>query len=157
MKTLLWNLVLALVWVFATGRFTALNLAFGYVLALAVLAVSATGPRRWQYVHRVGQFAGFVLFFVKEIVTSALRVAHDVVTWRHDMHPAVIGVPLEARTDAEITLLAMLISLTPGSLTLDVSEDRKTLFVHVMYARDVDAARAHIKRGFERRVLEVMR
>ncbi len=157
MRTFLWNLLLALVWVFASGVFTFWNLVVGYLLGFVALAISATGDRRSRYVRKVGQFVGFVVYFVTEVVTSALRVAYDVVTWRHYMHPAVIGVPLEARTDAEITLLSLLITLTPGSLTLDVSEDRKTLFVHVMYAQDVDAARAHIKRGFERRVLEVMR
>jgi multicomponent Na+:H+ antiporter subunit E len=50
-----------------------------------------------------------------------------------------------------------MISLTPGTLSVDLSEDRKTLFVHVMFLDDVERARADIKNGLERRILEVMR
>lgn len=157
MRGFLWNLLLALVWVFASGQFTLTNLLLGYLVGFVVLAISAAGPTRSAYVLKVWKVIEFTLFFLKEVQISALRIAHDVLTWRHYMHPAVIGIPLEARTDAEITLLSNLITLTPGSLTIDLSPDRKTLFVHVMYAKDVDAARLHIKRGFELRVLEVLR
>lgn len=68
----------------------------------------------------------------------------------------MIGVPLEARTDTEITVLANLVSLTPGSLSLDVADDRKTLYIHVMYLTDEDAVRSGIKE-MERRVLGVLR
>jgi multicomponent Na+:H+ antiporter subunit E len=50
----------------------------------------------------------------------------------------------------------MLINLTPGSVALDVSPDRRTLYVHVMYIDTPDAARDEIKRGFERRVLDLL-
>jgi multicomponent Na+:H+ antiporter subunit E len=157
MRLLMWNLVLALVWVFATGEFTLTNLVVGYALGFAVLSLSAVGPRRTGYFARARGFVGFVLFFLWEVLRSAVRVSHDVVTRRHHMRPAVIGVPLEARTDGEITLLANLISLTPGSLSLDLSPDRRVLYVHVMYADEIEQTREHLKRGFERRVLELMR
>ena len=70
---------------------------------------------------------------------------------------AIVAVPLDVETDGEITLLANLISLTPGSLCLDVSEDRKTLYVHVMFLDDVEECRRELKEGFERRVLELLR
>jgi multicomponent Na+:H+ antiporter subunit E len=64
---------------------------------------------------------------------------------------------LAARTDLEITLVANLVSLTPGTLSLDVSDDRRTLYVHVMFMDDIEAVRGAIKDGIERRVLEVLR
>jgi multicomponent Na+:H+ antiporter subunit E len=74
------------------------------------------------------------------------------------MHPGVIAVPLDARTDAEITLLANLITLTPGTLSIDVSADRKVLYIHTMDLGDDPVRfRREIKEGFERRLLEVMR
>ncbi len=60
-------------------------------------------------------------------------------------------------SDVEITLLANLVTLTPGTLSLDVSEDRSTLFVHAMFVDDPDVLRREIKHGFERRVLELLR
>lgn len=73
--------------------------------------------------------------------------------------PGVIAIPLDARTDAEITLLANLITLTPGSVSLDVSDDRRVLYVHAMYidGGDVEAYRRAVKEGLERRVLELLR
>jgi len=73
--------------------------------------------------------------------------------------PGVVAIPLEARTDAEITLLANLITLTPGSVSLDLSEDRRVLYVHAMYidGGDVEAYRRSVKEGLERRVLELLR
>ncbi len=73
--------------------------------------------------------------------------------------PGVIAIPLEARTDVEITLLANLITLTPGSVSLDLSEDRRVLYIHAMYidGGDVEAYRRSVKEGLERRVLELLR
>lgn len=73
--------------------------------------------------------------------------------------PGVVAIPLDARTDLEITLLANLITLTPGSVALDLSEDRSVLYVHAMYidGGDVEAYRRSIKEGLERRVLELLR
>ena len=73
--------------------------------------------------------------------------------------PGVVAIPLDARTNVEITLLANLITLTPGSVSLDLSEDRRVLYVHAMYidGGDVEAYRRSIKEGLERRVLELLR
>jgi multicomponent Na+:H+ antiporter subunit E len=73
--------------------------------------------------------------------------------------PGVVAIPLDARTDAEITLLANLITLTPGSVSLDLSEDKRWLYVHAMYidGGDIDAYRRSVKEGLERRVLELLR
>ena len=73
--------------------------------------------------------------------------------------PGVVAIPLDARTDVEIALLANLITLTPGSVSLDLSEDRRVLYVHAMYidGGDVEAYRHSIKEGLERRVLELLR
>src|SRR4029079_3137284 len=73
--------------------------------------------------------------------------------------PGVIAIPLDARTDVEITLLANLIPLSPGSVSLDLSEDRRVLYLHAMYidGGDVEAYRRSVKEGLERRVLELLR
>jgi multicomponent Na+:H+ antiporter subunit E len=95
-------------------------------------------------------------FFLWELVRANLRVALDVATPRFQMRPGVIRVPLDVKGDGEILLLAALINLTPGSVALDVSDDRKVMYVHVMYIRTPDEARAEIKDGFERRVLQLL-
>jgi len=74
------------------------------------------------------------------------------------MQPGVVAIPLDARTEVEITVLSNLITMTPGSLSLDVSADRRVLYLHTMYGGDdPDRLREEIKTKFERRVLEVLR
>ena len=71
------------------------------------------------------------------------------------MRPRIIQLPLSVTHDGEILLLAAMINITPGSVALDVSEDRRTMFVHVMHITTAEDARREIKEGFERRILEL--
>jgi multicomponent Na+:H+ antiporter subunit E len=108
-------------------------------------------------VRRLTAAIRLATFFLWEIVLANLRVAYDVLTPRHHMRPGIIALPLDVISDVEITLLANLIALTPGSLSLDVSADHKVLYIHAMYIDDVEALQRRIKSSLERRVLEVTR
>lgn len=157
MTGMAWIVALALLWVSMTGGLTAgnflLGLALGYLVLLAV-----EGPRALRRpLTRARRAVALFFIFVWELVLANLRVAWDVVTPRHRMRPGIIAVPLDARTDLEITALATLVSLTPGTLSLDVSDDRRVLYVHAMYLHDRDRVVGGIKRNFERRLLEVLR
>lgn len=105
---------------------------------------------------RIAKGFELALYFLYELVISSFRVAREVVTLRIYSKPGIIAVPLDVRSDLGITLLANLISLTPGSLSLEVSPDRRFLYVHIMFMDDAEAERANIKNSFERRVLEVV-
>ncbi len=156
MKTLLGNVALAVGWA-AITQFSMANLLVGFVLGYLILWASPSVSQRTTYFLRAGQLAGFVLFFFRELVLATLRISHDVLTPTHRMAPAVLAIPLDARTDGEITFLALVVSLTPGTLALDVSSDRRVLYIHAMYAADPEAVRRDIKQGFERRILELLR
>jgi multicomponent Na+:H+ antiporter subunit E len=140
-----------------SGEFTPANFIVGLGLGLLMLIFTRRAIGSPNYIRKVGQVCSLALFFLWELVLANLRVAYDVVTPRHHMQPGVISIPLEAHTDVEITVLANLISLTPGTLSLDVSADRRTLYIHAMYIDAPEAFRRKIKDGFERRVLEVFR
>lgn len=155
MNTLAANLVLALVWAMVTGDFSGVNLLIGYLIGFGILRISAAGTPRYH--RKTGKAISFVVFYVRQMIASNLRVAYDVLTPRLRMRPGVVAIPLTAETEAEITLLANLITLTPGTLSLDLSPDRRTLYVHAMYLKDVEAFRREIKDGLEKRVLELMR
>jgi len=154
---LLWNLLLALLWALATGQFTPGNLIVGFLLGFLVLWISrsAFGPQR--YFWRFWKALGLLVYFFKELVIANFRVALDVVTPAYRMKPAIVAIPLDATTDAEITMLANMLTMTPGTLSLDVSPDRSTLYIHAMFAENADAVRREIKEGFEKRILEVLR
>jgi multicomponent Na+:H+ antiporter subunit E len=158
MTLLLGNILLALVWAALQGDFSLANLVAGHVLGYLVLLLlvkgGVLGPSR--YVGKASQFAGLVGFFLWELLRANLRVALDVATPRYHMTPGILQIPLDAREDSEILLLAMLINLTPGSVALDVSADRTVMFVHAMYIDTPEAARREIKDGYERRVLRLL-
>lgn len=157
MNILVWNFVLALIWATATAQFTLVNFVLGFVLGFFILwyVRESLGPTK--YFFKMSRLFGFMAFFLFELVRANLRVAYDVITPTYYMRPGVVAIPLDAQTDLEITLLANLISLTPGTLSLDVSEDRKVLFIHSMFIKDPEKMRQEIKGGFERRLLEVLR
>jgi multicomponent Na+:H+ antiporter subunit E len=96
-------------------------------------------------------------FLFRQFLVANLRMAVDVIGPTARMRPAIVRVPLDATEEYEILLLSTLINLTPGSIALDVTSDRKALYVHVMHLTTPEAVRAEIKTGFERRVLEVLR
>jgi multicomponent Na+:H+ antiporter subunit E len=154
-----WNILLALAWAAVTGDFTLENMIIGFVLGFLILYFTRRIIGSPAYVQKVRQVIDLAVFFVWELFLANLRIAWDVLTPRHLSSPGVIAVPLDARTDAEITLLANLITLTPGTVSLDVSSDRSVLYVHAMYldADDIDGERRRIKQGFERRVIELLR
>jgi len=151
------NIALALAWAAFTGVFHPGNLLFGFVLGYVALLMARRALDPSPYFGKMQQGLGFSLFFFKELLLANLQVAADVVTPTHYMRPRVVAIPLEAKTDVEITALANLISLTPGTLSLDVSTDRRVLFIHAMYAADAEQTRRDIKQGLERRLLELIR
>lgn len=156
MKTLLGNVTLAVGWA-ALTEFKVSNMLVGFVLGYFILWASPTVAERNPYFSRVRQLVGFVLYFFEALAAATLRISYDVLTPTHRMTPGVIGIPLDARTPGEITFLALVVSLTPGTLALDVSSDRRVLYIHAMYAADPEAVRRDIKQGFERRILELLR
>lgn len=112
-----------------------------------------------RYFHKLPRLLEFIAFILKELVVSSMRVAYDVLTRTSHLNPAIIAIPLDAESDREIVTLAVLVTLTPGTLSLKVSDDRRTLYVHEMYVTDGDVERARrlIKEGYERRVLRLSR
>jgi multicomponent Na+:H+ antiporter subunit E len=151
------NLVLALGWCALTGGFTASGYVAGFAVGFLVLAACAPlfGPTR--YFVRLVRALDLALFFLVELVLSTIRVSWDVLTPTHRSRPGVVAVPLEPASDLEIALLATLVTLTPGTLALELADDRRTLYVHVMFLDEPEALRAEIKGKLERRVLEVTR
>ena len=154
---LLWNILLACTWAAVTGRFNLSNVLVGMILGYVVLFVAQPVMGPSNYFSRIHHALGFAFFYLWELVLANLRVAYDVLTPNPRIRPGVLAIPLEAKTDAEITMLANLITLTPGSVSLDVSSDRRFLYLHAMYIDDLEKDRESIKTSLERRVLEVLR
>lgn len=159
MSLALMIIVLGLGWALTTNNLSVLNILFGAViagLALFLVRDKVAGPR---FLPRLRRVASLAWLFTFELIVSAVRVARLVI--RPDMtpylRPGIVAFPLTAKRDAEITTLANLITLTPGTLSLDVSEDRSTLYVHAIDVADRQALIDDIATGFETKVMEAFR
>lgn len=148
---------LALVWAAITGTFTGLNLLFGGAIGALVLLLLRRDLASPGGFRRVRNVVSLALLFLYELAVSAVRVAMVVLSpnLKAALRPAIIAFPLSVKSDAEITLLANLITLTPGTLSVDVSEDRSLLYVHVLSIGTRDALIADIAGGFEAKIREV--
>lgn len=150
------NILLAVVWAALWAAFTLPALLSGFVIGYGALwLVQPLFGERSPYFLRVWRAIRLTLFFLWELVVSSIRVAWDIVTPSHYSNPAIVEMPLDVESDIEILLVTTLISLTPGTLSLDVTPDRKTLIVHAMFADDPDALVREMKDGMERMVKEV--
>lgn len=155
MATITINVFLALAWAAITGSFSILNLLFGFVLAGLSLSLIRDELGSFSHFRRFGRAILLAITFVVELIKSSVNVAIIVLAPSRQLTPAIIAYPLTVTSDAEITLLANMITLTPGTLSMDVSEDRKTLYVHSIDAPDPDAVISDIRDNFERQILRV--
>lgn len=153
----LWNVLLALIWGSLSGEFSPMNLAAGFILGFAILWLMQPVTGKATYFTRVRKGLELALFFHFELIVANFSVVYYVIGPYKQMRPGVMAIPLEPAKDLSITLLANMITLTPGTLSLDVSPDRKYLFIHDIAVNDLEQSRKEIKETFERRILEVTR
>lgn len=97
---------------------------------------------RWP--ARAARLVRFAAFYVRNLIRANLMVARSVLTGRPPIRPAVVRYTMSVRSDVEVTLLANLISLTPGTLTLDIDEEAHVLWVHGLHVTAADDLRRHL-------------
>ncbi|MEM1360449.1 MAG: Na+/H+ antiporter subunit E [Pseudomonadota bacterium] len=150
------NILLAAVWAAFMSSFNFPTLLAGYAIGFGALwAAQPLYNQPSGYFRRVWRIVKLTVYFTYELVMSSVQVVRAVLAPGDVSTPKIVEMPLDAKSDAEILLVSSLISLTPGTLSLDVSEDRGILYVHSMFAQDPDAIVADLKSGMERLVVEV--
>jgi multisubunit Na+/H+ antiporter MnhE subunit len=93
--------------------------------------------------------------YVFDLIAASLDVARIVLARHRKNQPAIVAVPVEARTEWGVALFAYLVSATPGSTCLHVADDRRTLYVHFLDAPDTQVRAAGMKALYEQRILEI--
>jgi multicomponent Na+:H+ antiporter subunit E len=151
-----WNIALAVVWMALWG-FSPMNFGLGFFLGYLLMSITRRIFPPTSYFGKVRQIAVFIAFFLQELITANIQIARMVLAIRPALHPSIVAIPLDAESDVEITLIANLISLTPGTLSLELSPDRRLLYVHGMDVRDSQEFIEKVKDGLEARALEVIR
>ncbi len=151
------NIALAIAWAALTGSFTLSGLAVGFGIGSGALYLAKPlFPGSDRYFLRVWRWIKLITLFLYELVVSSIQVVWDVLTPTQLSKPGIIAMPLDAKGEMEVLLVTNLISLTPGTLSLDVNEASDTLYIHAMFADDPDAIRKQLKEGMERWVIEAM-
>lgn len=150
------NLLIALAWAAVSGDFSGPNVLLGFVAGFFALWAFAGLYDGTEYFRKMR--AGFVLIiaFMWDLLTSCVQVAGAVLFMHHVGRNRFVVMPLSVTSETGIMLLANLISLTPGTLSVDVTPDRKHLRIHAMFAEDPQAVIDSIKGGVERRVMELL-
>ncbi|GAB5389044.1 MAG: Na+/H+ antiporter subunit E [Alphaproteobacteria bacterium] len=148
------NILLALAWGAVIGSFEPPTLMLGYAMGMLSIWLLRGHWGSDPYFIRLFRLVKLAGLFLLDLVTSSVKVARVVLTPGFAAKPGIISVPLRVETPAQITLLANMITLTPGTLSLDVTTDQKRLYIHAMEVADPEELRAEIRDGFERRIIE---
>lgn len=137
--------VLVVIWLMLWGEVTPANLLSGLLVALVVVA-GFDRTRRGRVVIRPIHAARFALHFAGRLVVSGVVVARTVIAPAHRVRTGVVAVPLVGCSDAVVTLVADAVSLTPGTLTIEVRREPPTLFVHALDVKEVEQVQAEVRR-----------
>ena len=123
---------LTAVWVGLWGSVTPANVLGGLAIAVLVVAGLPLTLVPDRAVVSPPGLLRFLAFFALDLVRASLQVARQVLSPRMELRSAVVAIPARSASDHLLTLLANAISLTPGTLTLEVDRARSTLYVHVL-------------------------
>ncbi len=155
MTMFLLNLILTLVYLLLAGEASFINALLGFVIGLAILTLINLPFGKKAYITKLFHLARFALYFLRILVQANLEVAKEIVTPGYHMTPRILRYPVDDLSDVQTTVLANAITLTPGTLTADLSDDGSALYIHAMYAQDEQNAIAALDELKHRIMTEV--
>jgi len=152
------NVLLAFVWVFLDTKYTIAEFAVGFVLGAIITGLYARFSGRHDfYLYRFFKFLKFLLVCLFELYVACLQVLKLVLTPKLNLKPGIIRMRVNLPTDFQLVFLASLINLTPGTLTLEVSQDKRTLYIHALNINDAEKIVSDISKSFENGIREIWR
>jgi multicomponent Na+:H+ antiporter subunit E len=149
------NVLLAIIWAMLTGAVHIGTLLVGFLIGYAILGVvgPALGFGSSDYGRKAYRWVGFGFYFLRILIEANVQVAWELITPGYQMTPRILRIPVDDMTELQTTFFANTITLTPGTLSIDLSRDRRWLYVHSMYAADRASAERDLLR-LKERVLE---
>ncbi|MEQ9617405.1 MAG: Na+/H+ antiporter subunit E [Phycisphaerales bacterium] len=154
MRQFLFNLVLALTWCLLTGGFGSWNFIAGLLVGSVVVSAYTNATGQGGYYRRMWRVFSFACYFFTILVKSNLQIAWEVATPGWGCTPRVIRYPVGELTDVQRVTLANCITLTPGTLVMDISPDKQFLYIHCMYGKhrdtvikDIDDLASRLQKG----------
>ena len=155
MSLFLLNILLAIAWAALSGSFQPLDLLFGFLLGYLVLWLGTRMGKPPQYFRKITLVLGLLGVFLLDLLRANIRMAILILSPRMKLRPAVVAVPLVLKSKSAIVLLINLITLTPGTLSLDITTDQSVMFVHTVYLDDPEQFKQQLLTGYEQRLKEL--
>ncbi len=149
------NILMAVIWMLLQNSYSIVDFVFGYIIGILILFALRRFLVFDFYFRRVWAFIKLTIIFFKELVLANIDMIKIILKPKMDIKPGIVAIPTQLETDLEITLLAALITLTPGTLSMDFSDDSSLIFVHAI---DIDSKEDTIRNildSFEKAILEV--
>lgn len=145
------SLAIAVIWVMLANEITPGNIVMGSILGLLIPPVTSRFTGGEMRLKAPFTAIGYVLMVLWDIVVANIHVAGLILFRRADsLRSVYVTVPLELTTAHAITIFAGTISMTPGTVSADLSADGRSLLVHCLDTADPDATIAQLKRRYER-------
>jgi multicomponent Na+:H+ antiporter subunit E len=129
------------IWLLLWGEVSVANVVSGLLVAALLLVVFPRTPSTTGFVVRPVPTLRFLLFFAREMVESVVLLSREVLSRRSRFHTGVIAVPVYGCSGSLLAVIANLIALTPGTMTVRIETDPPTLYVHVLIFRDIETVR----------------
>ncbi|WP_321428846.1 Na+/H+ antiporter subunit E [uncultured Methanolobus sp.] len=155
-----YSTILALVWCFVHGTVSVNNFILGLIISPFIIRpFKVLYPFDLEFsfskaIKKIPAQIKFLYVLIVEIIKANVMVAKIVLQPKIDIKPGIIAVPIDSKTDIGITAIANTITLTPGTLTIDVSEDKSILYVHAIDATDPEGVAQSIKEDLEKYTME---
>lgn len=148
--------LLVLIWMLLVNRFAWGSLVFAVIISIAIPALTEPyWPDRARIRHPL-KIAFYGLMVIYDIIVANIQVAMIVLFKpNRNLQPAWITIPLDLRSPEAITVLAGTITLTPGTVSADLSQDGHALLVHCLHAPDPESVILDIKSRYEDRLKEI--
>lgn len=152
---ILTNLLMAVVWAALQNSYTPVDFFMGYLIGLIILFILRRFLYFDFYFRRVWAAIKLAAIFSWELIVANIDIAKMVLNPKMEMKPGIVKVPTTLKTEGELTLLAMIISLTPGTLIMDFSPDNRFFYIHSVHMEDKEDVIAKIRDVFEKAIMEV--
>ncbi len=151
------NLVIALVWMALNTTWNGLNFIVGYLIGLLLIfGLQRFFPQPFYGCKLWAAFKLIVLFF-SELFKSSMVVLRYIVSPKLDINPGILTYETDLTSDWELTLLSTLVSLTPGTVLIEVSREQHLAYIHAIDIKDEEELSHNIRNTFERAIKEVTR
>ncbi|HWJ78600.1 MAG TPA: Na+/H+ antiporter subunit E [Niallia sp.] len=152
---LLLNFIISFIWMGIKGSFAPATFLTGFIIGLILIFVMRRFFTDKFYLYRVISILKLLGIFLRELVLSNIEVLKIILRPNLKVTPGIFALETDLTKDWEITILCNLITLTPGTLVVDISHDNKILYIHAMDISDKEAAISSIKNTFEKAIQEV--